>query len=217
VCAVIPRCARNSVGKLGKKTMTSARSLTEKASDTALAASEWADTSWDARTQRMMARMGSAPPRPRDFTRRPPATRTQRSALERNGCAVSSPRNRVSPRNSVSPWRGEGAGEDRKPRRCEKTGENLKQAVPAKSSLGMAAVGVMSTSIGRAGAAAGARLGYEGMQLLISLVDIAEVQMVCGALVTVLLWEASSRKFSKHPQMSPREQRQARLSAVPAT
>lgn len=197
--------------------MTSARSLTEKASDTALAASEWADTSWDARTQRMMARMGSAPPRPRDFTRRPPATRTQRSALERNGCAVSSPRNRVSPRNSVSPWRGEGAGEDRKPRRCEKTGENLKQAVPAKSSLGMAAVGVMSTSIGRAGAAAGARLGYEGMQLLISLVDIAEVQMVCGALVTVLLWEASSRKFSKHPQMSPREQRQARLSAVPAT
>ena len=191
--------------------MTNAWSLGEKASDTALATSEWGDTSWDARTQRMLARMGSAPPRPRDFTRRPPATRTQRASFAQNGCPVSSPR------NSVSPWHSDGAGEERKPRRCEKTGENLKQAVPAKSSLGMAAVGVMSTSIGRACAAAGASMGYEVMQLLISLVNIAEVQMVCGALVTVLLWEASSRKFSKCAQMSPREQRNARLSTMPAT
>jgi hypothetical protein len=127
-----------------------------------------------------------------------------------------------SPRTNLSPRYGAGAGEDRKPRRCEETGKNLKQAVPAKSSLGMAAVGVMSTSIGRAGAAAGARLGYEGMQLgskaLISLLDIAEVQVVCGALVTVLLWEASSRKFTKHPiQMSPRKQRHADVPAPSAT
>jgi hypothetical protein len=191
--------------------MTNARLVAENASSAVSAAADRVDTSWDARTQRMLAKMGSAPPRPRDFARRPPAMRTQRLVLGQTD-TVSSPRTTLSPRY------GAGAGEDRKPRRCEKTGKNLKQAVPAKSSLGMAAVGVMSTSIGRAGAAAGARLGYEGMQLgskaLISLLDIAEVQMVCGALVTVLLWEASSRKFTKHPQMLPREQRHAR---VPAT
>lgn len=193
--------------------MTNAWPMSEHAGEAALAGSRVVDTSWDARTQRMMAKMGSAP-RPRDFARRPPVTRMHRLSLGHN-------RTVSSPQGSGSPRYGTASGEDRKQRRCEKTGKNLKQAVPAKSSLGMAAVGVMSTSIGRAGAAAGARLGYEGVQLgsqaLISLLDIAEVQVVCGALVTVLLWEASSRKFTKHPPVSPRKQRHARVSATAAT
>jgi hypothetical protein len=164
-----------------------------------VAAEAITDVSWDARTQRMMAKMGAAPPRPRDFARRsrsPSVARTHRLNLG------SQKKLALSQQNSLSPRYGAGAGENRKERRCENTGKNLKQAVPAKSSLGMAAVGVMSTSIGRAGAAAGARLGYEGMQLgsqaLISLLDIAEVQLVAGAVFTVLLWEASSRKFTKN-------------------
>ena len=198
--------------------MTNARSADEE-SEATLAPPEQIDTSWDARTQRMLARMGSAPPRPRDFatSRRPAVTRTHRLVLAQDRDESPSSRSNLSPRY------GAGAGEVRKPRRCEKTGKNLKQAVPAKSSLGMAAVGVMSTSIGRAGAAAGARLGYEGMQLgsqaLISLLDIAEVQVVCGALVTVLLWEASSRKLTKRPdtQLPARKQRHRRVSATAAT
>ena len=192
--------------------MTNAQPMA--ANDDVLAATDRTDTSWDARTRRMLAKMGSAPPRPRDFDRRQPVTRTHRVVLAQKGAASSS-------RNDLLSRCGVSASEHRKPRRCEKTGKNLKQAVPGKSSLGMAAVGVMSTSIGRAGAAAGARLGYEGVQLgskaLISLLDIAEVQMMCGALVTVLLWEASSRKFTKHPQMPPRKQRHARVSTTPAT
>jgi len=167
------------------------------------------DISWDARTQRMMAQLGQAP-RPRDFERRArarsssPSVTTTRSraeplarlaAVNKLSLVQGKPSN---PKDTLSPRYGAGSGEeDRKPKRCE----NAKATVPRKRSLGMAAMGVMSTEIGRAGAAAGARLGYEAMRALAA---TAEVQMVCGALFTVLLWEASSRKFSAADKPPPR-------------
>ena len=165
------------------------------------------DSSWDARTQRMLAQLGQAP-RPRDFERRArlpsatrEATRQRRSAplarlaaatkLNRRGKmnSTNSPMDSTnSPTDTLSPRYGAGSGE-RKPKRCEKA----TATVSRKRSLGMAAVGVMSTEIGRASAAGCWQLGYEAM---CTLADTAEVQMVCGALFTVLVWEASSRKFS---------------------
>lgn len=60
--------------------MTNARSADEE-SEATLAPPEQIDTSWEARTQRMLARMGSAPSRPRDFatSRRPAVTRAHRA------------------------------------------------------------------------------------------------------------------------------------------
>ena len=176
------------------------------------------DTSWDARTHRMLARLGSAP-RPRDIERRRhsrspspnptpllsalPLTRQQ---LRRKRAAQAADDGDDDLASQVDADEEQRSSCKRDRKGCKK--KALKEAVPAKSSLGMAAVGVMSTSIGRAAAGAGVNLAHQGMELgaqtLMSLFDTAEVQIILSGLVTVMLWEASSRNLSPRSRSKTR-------------
>ena len=177
------------------------------------------DTSWDARTHRMLARLGSAP-RPRDIERRRhsrspspnptpllsalPLTRQQLRRQRAAQAAHDDDDDDLASQVDADEEQRSSCKRDRKG--CKK--KALKKAVPAKSSLGMAAVGVMSTSIGRAAAGAGVNLAHQGMELgaqtLMSLFDTAEVQIILSGLVTVMLWEASSRNLSPRSRSKTR-------------
>ena len=174
------------------------------------------DTSWDARTHRMLARMGSAP-RPRDIERRrhsrspSPNPTPLLSALRRPRAAQAADDDDDDDDDDDLASQVDADEEQRRSCKRDRKGckkKALKEAVPAKSSLGMAAVGVMSTSIGRAAAGAGVNLAHQGMefgaQTLMSLFDTAEVQIILSGLVTVMLWEASSRNLSPRSRSKTR-------------